>query len=84
MSNSTVQSQVKLSKNLYIPVREVILKKILVAMESLGIVWDGSINHIDDFCWSSATAKSDWLLLSPSNNHKRVVYVQYLENTNAI
>ncbi|MBD2245119.1 hypothetical protein [Nostoc sp. FACHB-888] len=62
----------------YIPVRESVLKKILKAMEALGVIWDGSINHIDRFCWASDTAMTDWCSLNPAKNHKKVVYIQYV------
>ncbi|MHC5778009.1 hypothetical protein [Nostoc sp.] len=70
--------EIKSSNRYYIPVRESVLNKILKAMEALGVIWDGSINHIDQFCWASDTAMTDWRSLNPAKNHTKVIYVEYV------
>ncbi len=57
-----------------IPVVEIVLDRILKAMEAAGWDWDGSINQVDNFCHQNMIR--DWSKLTPSKR-SRVIYVQY-------
>ncbi|MEH2307622.1 hypothetical protein [Nostoc sp.] len=79
MSNATVQASVTATEKYYIPVVEKRLDNIFKAMKKAGVVWDSTINHIDQYMTANPEIKEDWYNLTPRDNRKRnMVYVLYI------
>lgn len=72
MTSNTTATTAKI----YIPVNEYVLNKILKAMKLVDVIWDGTVNHIDRFCFDQRC--HDWLRLTPSKSTKKVVYISYV------
>ncbi|QHG15661.1 hypothetical protein [Nostoc sp. ATCC 53789] len=79
MSNATVQASVTATEQYNIPVVEKRLNNIIKAMKNAGVVWDSTINQIDQFMTANPEVKEDWINLTPQDNRKRnIVYVLYI------
>ena len=58
-----------------IPVNELFLNKILKAMRAADIIWDGTVNQIDQYCLKYC--RMEWNRLTPKKT-SRIVYIAYV------
>ncbi len=64
------------TREVYIPVVERVLDRILEEMEKFGWESDGTLNKIDDF--HRETGSEDWWKLTPRRKNAKVIYIKYI------